>query len=213
MSTHPLWRPFELADLDEVAAVRIGGAASAPVVVVPPDPRWPEAYAALAALVRSALGDGVLALEHVGSTAVPGLAAKPVVDADLTVADSGDEASYVPALEAVGFSLRVREPEWEEHRVLRLPEGVLPAAVGAPAVNLHVWSPGAVEPRRHLLFRDHLRADPGARDRYAAAKAGAAAGGHTEAMAYNNDKAAAVYDLYEEAFLADPAHPHTPHPR
>lgn len=210
---HPLWRPFELADLDAFAQAVVGPRSPAPVVVVRPDPRWPAAYDALATRVRAALGDAVLALEHVGSTAVPGLAAKPVVDADLTVADSADEAAYVPALEAAGFVLRIREPDWEEHRLLRLDAGLLPAEVGAPAVNLHVFGPGAVEPQRHVLFRDHLRRHPDARERYARAKGAAAQVGHTEAMAYNNDKAAAVYDLYEEAFAADPAHPHTPRPR
>lgn len=71
--------------------------------VVPADPTWPSAYAEVAARVRSALGDAVLGLEHVGSTAVPGLAAKPVIDVDLTLADPREEPAYVPALEAAGF--------------------------------------------------------------------------------------------------------------
>ena len=96
----------------------------------------------------SALGDRVLTLEHVGSTSVPDLPAKPVIDIDLTVADSSDEAAYVPALEEAGFALRIREPRWHEHRCL---------VSFAPAANLHVWSPGSPEAIRHHMFHDWLR--------------------------------------------------------
>jgi GrpB-like predicted nucleotidyltransferase (UPF0157 family) len=89
----------------------------------------------------------VLVVEHVGSTAVVGLPAKPVIDIDLTVADSVDEAAYVPALEGVGFRLVIREPWWHEHRCLVHDD---------PRCNLHVFSPGAPEPVRHRIFRDWL---------------------------------------------------------
>jgi len=202
--THPLWRPFELADLDEVAKVRIGNHPQREIVVVPYDEEWPDEFARLDSMVRGALGDLVVSLEHVGSTSVPGLAAKSVIDADLTVADSGDEAAYVPALEAVGFVLRVREPDWEEHRVL---------TIEAPQTNLHVFSPGAIEPQRHALFRDWLRSSADDRAAYAALKAELGSRGFADSMEYNNHKAALVYDLYERAFAADPAHPHDPQPR
>ena len=87
-------------------------------------------------------------VEHVGSTSVPGLAAKPVVDIDLTVADSADEPAWLPALEAVGFELVVREPWWQQHRCLRHED---------PRCNLHVFSRDAAEPIRHRIFRDWLR--------------------------------------------------------
>jgi GrpB-like predicted nucleotidyltransferase (UPF0157 family) len=202
--THPLWRPFELADLDEVAKVRVGNQPQRAIVVVPYDEAWPSEFARLSGIVRAALGDRVLALEHVGSTSVVGLAAKPVIDADLTVADSGDEGAYVSDLEAAGFHLRVREPEWEEHRVL---------TIEAPQTNLHVFSPGAREPRRHALFRDWLRAHDEDRDAYAALKLTLSGRGFTDSMDYNNHKAELVYDLYEKAFSADPAHQHDPRPR
>ena len=83
--------------------------------------------------IRDALGDRVLELEHVGSTSVAGLAAKPVIDIDLTVADSSDEAAYVGDLEAIGYELRIREPNWHEHRCLMMER---------PRSNLHVWTPG-----------------------------------------------------------------------
>jgi GrpB-like predicted nucleotidyltransferase (UPF0157 family) len=201
--THPLWRPFELADLDEVARLRIGGK-SRPLEVVPYDPAWPRHYDGVAARVRAALGRRILVLEHVGSTSVPGLAAKPVIDVNLVVADSGDEASYVPDLEAAGFVLRIREPAWEQHRVLALEE---------PKTNLHVWSPGSREPARTRVFRDWLLSHPEDREAYGALKTELAARGFAEVMDYNNQKGPLVYDIYERIFAADPAYPHDPHPR
>jgi GrpB-like predicted nucleotidyltransferase (UPF0157 family) len=201
--THPLWRPYELADLEEVAKARVGAPPPRKIEVVPYDDGWPSEFARLSSIVRAALGDRVLGLEHVGSTAVPGLAAKPVVDADLTVADSADEASYVPDLEAAGFTLRIREPEWEEHRLLTV----------LPHTNLHVFSPGAVEPQRHVMFRDWLRSHADDRAAYAALKTELGTRGFTDGMDYNNHKAALVYDIYERIFAADPAHEHDPQPR
>jgi GrpB-like predicted nucleotidyltransferase (UPF0157 family) len=202
--THPLWRPYELVDLDTVDQVVVGDAAPTPVVVVPYDERWPGRFEEVAARIRAALGERVLALDHVGSTSVPGLAAKAVIDVDLTVADSADEPAYLPDLEAAGFVLRVREPDWEQHRMLTVPDR---------SVNLHVFSPDAREPHRHLLFRDWLRRDAADRDLYAATKTELAARGFDRPMEYNNHKAALVYDIYERAFAADPAHHHDPQPR
>jgi GrpB-like predicted nucleotidyltransferase (UPF0157 family) len=204
VATHPLWRPFELVDLDTVDQVVVGDVAPTRVVVVPYDEGWPARFEALDARIRTALGERVVALSHVGSTSVPGLHAKPVIDADLTVASSADEEAYLPDLEAAGFVLRVREPEWEEHRMLTTPER---------DVNLHVFSPSARELRRHLLFRDWLRQNAEDRDLYAATKLEVASRGYTRAMEYNNHKGAVVYDIYERAFAADPAHPHDPRPR
>jgi GrpB-like predicted nucleotidyltransferase (UPF0157 family) len=201
--THPLWRPYELVDLEEIARLRLAGPGR-PVEVVPYDEGWPSAFARLSSLVRGALGDRMQTLEHVGSTAVPGLAAKPVIDADLTVSDSGHEAAYVPDLEAAGFVLRFREPEWEEHRVL---------AVEDPKTNLHVWSPGSVEAQRHVAFRDWLREHDEDRHAYGALKTELAGRGFGDVMDYNNHKAALVYDIYEKVFAADPAHEHDPQPR
>lgn len=204
MPTHPLWQPFEIPTQEEIDAARLRPHRAEVVEVVAPDPTWPGLYGEVRDGVRAALGDRVVAIEHVGSTAVPQLPAKPVIDIDLTVADPADEAAYVPALEAVGFVLRVREPHWQEHRMLWR---------AAPRVNLHVWPPGALEPRRHVAFRDWLRSSPAERAVYAAAKHAAADRGFTDAMLYNNAKAEVVYDLYERIFAADPAHEHDPRPR
>lgn len=206
MPTHPLWNPFEIPSDEEIAAARVVADSTSPhpLEVLPPDPTWPAQYAVVRDRVVAALGERVLAIEHVGSTAVPGLWAKPFIDVDLTVADSADEDAWLPALEAAGFVLRVREPEWEEHRCLRGQD---------PTTNLHVFSPGAREPRRHRLFRDWLRSHPDDRDAYAEVKRSVAAQGFTDGMLYNNEKAWFVYDLYEKVLAADPAHPHDPQPR
>lgn len=204
-ATHPLWRPFELADLDAVAAARIVREPSPPIEVVDPDPGWPAAYDEVARRLRAALGERVLAVEHVGSTAVPGLPAKPVIDVDLVVPDPADEPAWLPDLEAAGFRLRVREPDHEQHRLVRGTD---------PTSNVHVFGPGAREPRRHVLFRDWLRTHAADRAAYGDLKRRIAAErAHTDGMAYNNRKAWLVYDIYDRALAADPEHPHDPHPR
>ena len=114
-----------------------GGPTRGPVVLVESDPQWAASGAGLAAIVHEALGEAVLDLQHVGSTSVPGLLAKPVIDLVLTVADPADEQAWLPALVASGWVLAVREPDWFEHRCLRF---------AAPAANLHVFVPAA--PRR-----------------------------------------------------------------
>ena len=111
--------------------------------------------------MREALADLAATVEHIGSTSVPGLAAKPIIDIVLVVPNSADEASYVPDLERSGYALRIREPGWFEHRVLRRQD---------PAVNLHVFSPGCIEVTRMLAFRDHLRRDADDRARYESTK-------------------------------------------
>jgi GrpB-like predicted nucleotidyltransferase (UPF0157 family) len=204
MDTHPLWRPYHLPTDEEIAAARVQTHVPETVEVVPPDPAWPAAYDEVRARVVDALGERVRAIEHVGSTSVAGLHAKPVIDVDLSVADSAREDDWLPDLEAAGFVLRIREPEWEEHRLVRL---------DSPYANVHVWSPGAQEPQRHVAFRDWLLAHADDHAAYADLKCTLAAQGFTDAMHYNNAKGGLIYDIYERIFTADPAHPHTPRPR
>ena len=122
---------------------------------------WPHLFASQTATIRTALGERVLLLEHVGSTSVPGLTAKPIIDILLVVADPVDEASYVPALERIGYTLRIREPDWYQHRMLRGVE---------PDVNLHVFGPDCKEVTRMLLMRDWLRENETDRELYARTK-------------------------------------------
>src|SRR5215831_13086698 len=104
---------------DQLKRVTIGDPTvlNGPIALAESNPEWPEQFECQARRIEAALGGCALQIEHVGSTSVPGLAAKPVIDILLVVADSADEPSYVPALEAVGFVLRIREPGWHEHRL------------------------------------------------------------------------------------------------
>ena len=159
-----------------------------PVVLVEPQASWAEQGAAETARVRSALGDGVLRVEHVGSTSIPGLVAKPILDLVLVVADPDEESSYVPALEGAGYVLHVREPWWHRHRMLKGVE---------PAVNLHVFSSECGEPTRMIAFRDRLLADDRDRELYAATKRDLAARTWRYTQHYADAKATVV-----EAILA-----------
>lgn len=143
----------------EINSVRIGPpeVLNAQIYLAPYDPEWPRLYAREEARIRTALGERVLLLEHVGSTSIPGLSAKPRIDIILGVADSADEASYVPAMEAAGYVLRIREPDWHEHCVFKGPD---------TDINLHVFTLGCAEIHRMLGFRDHLRANAADRTAY-----------------------------------------------
>jgi GrpB-like predicted nucleotidyltransferase (UPF0157 family) len=125
------------------------------------DRAWPGTFTREAGRIRDVLGEKVLLLEHVGSTSVPGLCAKPVIDMLLVVENSADEVSYGPALESQGYALRIREPDWYEHRCFKLSrfEG-----------NLHIFSAGCPEIDRMLLFRDWLRREEDDRLLYEATK-------------------------------------------
>jgi GrpB-like predicted nucleotidyltransferase (UPF0157 family) len=125
----------------------IGGVEKRPIAIHSYDRTWPEKFRAHAAVISAALGDGALRVEHIGSTAVPGLAAKPIIDILLVVENSGDESTYLSRLEAAGYHLRVREPDFHEHRMFRTPER---------DVHLHVFSLGSTEIERYLTFRDRL---------------------------------------------------------
>jgi len=131
------------------------------IVVADYDPGWSERFRHEEARIRAALGGAALSVEHIGSTSVPGLAAKPIVYVLLVVEASGDEASYLPALEEAGYVLRVREPDFDEHRMFRTP---------AKDVHVHVFSAGSPEIDRYLLLRERLREDKGDRELYARTK-------------------------------------------
>jgi GrpB-like predicted nucleotidyltransferase (UPF0157 family) len=148
---------------EQMQAVTIGKLkpVAGPILIMDYDPDWPRQFAAEAKKIHTALGERALQLEHVGSTSVPGLAAKPIIDILLVVADSSDEASYVPDLEAVGYVLRIREPDWYQHRLLK---GF------TPDVNLHVFSRDCEEVERMRLMRDWLRADEADRVLYERSK-------------------------------------------
>ena len=173
-----------------------------PILVVEPDPQWPTMYAGAAAGVVGALGDGIVRIEHVGSTSVPGLPAKPIIDIDVQVADSSREDDYVPALVAAGYTHVLREPWWNGHRMLVRDDN---------AVNLHIFQAGAPEPLRHLLFRDWLRTHDDDRRLYAAEKRRLAVETVDNPDSYNLDKNAVIDDIYTRIFSVPPSsHPAWP---
>ncbi|MGG4775981.1 GrpB family protein [Paenalcaligenes sp. Me52] len=156
------------------------------------DPAWALRYQYEHDRIQQALGDKALSIVHVGSTAVPELPAKPVIDIDVLVADPADEDSYVPALTQLGYQLTIREPSWYQHRMLRHE---------SPRVNLHIFAPGCPEHIRHVLFRDWLCNHEADRKRYAASKFNAA-GGTNNALDYNRSKHAVVHAIYQDMFAA-----------
>lgn len=163
-----------------------------PVTLVAYNPDWPRRYESFAAGIRAALGDTLLRIDHVGSTSVPGLAAKDVIDIDIAVPDPRDEAAYVPPLAAIGYYLTVREPSFHEHRCFRFPD---------PRANLHVFGLDCPENIRHRMFRDWLREHPDDLARYEDAKRAAVPGGGT-VMDYNARKQQVIRDIYDRLFRA-----------
>ena len=141
---------FVLATAEYLQKVTVGELKqlNSTISIVDYDLAWPSLFERQAARIRTALGDMLFQIEHVGSTSVPELAAKPIIDIVLVVPNSADEAAYVPALEAAGYVLRVREPEWHEHRMFK---------GASEAVNLHCFSQECPEVARMLTFRDWLR--------------------------------------------------------
>ena len=135
----------------------IGGVEKVVVRIVDYDADWPKKFEVHRRIIAGTLGEAALGIEHIGSTSVPGLAAKPIIDILVVVHDSTDESQYLPQLEAAGYELRVREPEWNEHRMFRTPE---------KDVHVHVYSNDCPEIQRNLSFRDRLRSNVEERQRY-----------------------------------------------
>ncbi len=159
------------------------------------DAQWPRLFAREAERIRAVLDERIVLLEHVGSTSVPGLAAKPRIDMLLLVANTADEHAYVPDLERAGYALHIREPEWYEHRLFK----------GADTdINLHVFSPetGKTEIERMLLFRDWLRKHEADRQLYARTKRELAAREWKYVQNYADAKTAVVEEIMTRARAA-----------
>jgi len=149
---------------EQLAKISVGGPPSVlngTISLVEYDSSWPVLFERESKRIRSALGKKELMIEHVGSTSVPGLAAKPIIDILVVVENSSDEGSYVRELESVGYVLRIRESDWHEHRMFRGPD---------TSINMHVFSRGDSEIGRMLLFRDWLRENAEDREHYRRAK-------------------------------------------
>jgi GrpB-like predicted nucleotidyltransferase (UPF0157 family) len=180
---------------EQILAANIGKPTilNSTIELAPYDPQWPARYAALARDIGTALGDKALLLEHVGSTSVPGLSAKPVIDIVVAVADSSDEGAYVPALEALGYVLKIREPDWFKHRLLKTPDA---------GVNLHVFSDGCEEIARLLAFRDWLRTHEDDRKLYERTKQELAARTWKYMQNYADAKSEVVNQIMARALAA-----------
>ena len=185
-------RPEPMTD-EQIRAAYVGeppAPLSVPVRLVEYDAAWPRLFGREAARIQAALGDRVLRLEHTGSTSVPGLAAKPVIDMLLVVRDSSDEPAYLPALEAAGYRLRIREPDWYQHRLLKGPD---------TDVNLHVLSAGCSEIDRVLLLRDRLRGHDDERDLYQRTKRELASRRWNYVQNYADAKSAVIESIIARA--------------
>ncbi|CAM4018768.1 Dephospho-CoA kinase [Bordetella tumbae] len=180
---------FEEGDPHEDPWV-LGQAPVENIEVGPYDAGWPMLYETLKKRIDIALAGKARAIEHVGSTAVPGLSAKPVIDIDVIVDDPTNEDAYVPALVELGYTLIIRERSWYQHRMLRHE---------SPRVNLHVFGPNCPEHIRHILFRDWLSAHPRDRNLYADAKVRAAHGAET-VQEYNLRKQGVIREIYARIF-------------
>lgn len=186
MATRPSPTPDDLNDRTEW----FGEPGNDPVDIVDYDPRWPETFAAFATRLREALGPVALRIVHVGSTAVPGLAAKPMIDIQVSVADVADENEYRLAIEALGWPLRVREPN---HRFF------CPAATEDRTVHVHVCSAGSKWEHDHLLLVAYLSQHPVRADEYATLKRELASRFGDNRLAYTDAKDGFIADTLEMA--------------
>lgn len=168
----------------------IGGPEKRDIKIFDCDPSWPQKFKTHKEKIAGALGEKALRIEHIGSTSVPGLAAKPIIDILLVVANSGDEASYLPQLKKVGYELRVREPDFYEHRMLRTPER---------DVQIHVFSLGSPEIEHYITFRDRLRSNESDRKRYEEIKRQLTAQSWSDMNAYVNAKTEVIEKILSEA--------------
>lgn len=189
---------------EQLEAITIGPRTphNSTITLAPYDPHWPQRFEEHAQRIRAALGDTALQLEHVGSTAVPGLSAKPIIDILLVVPDAAGEADYVPPLEQSGYRLHLREPHWYQHRLFKAPDGAYPT-------NIHTFSPGCPEIERMLRFRDHLRAHEADRLLYEKTKQTLAAQTWKHVQNYADAKSQVVATILSRARGDEPAQSRT----
>jgi GrpB-like predicted nucleotidyltransferase (UPF0157 family) len=133
-----------------------------PIEVVPYDPAWPARFERVRAMLAPALGEVAVAIEHVGSTSVPGLAAKPIIDIDVVVASSDDVPEAIARLGTLGYR-HLGDLGIAGREAFRRPDGL-------PSHNLYVCPAGIESLRNHLTVRDHLRSHPESREAYGALK-------------------------------------------
>ncbi|WP_307875108.1 GrpB family protein [Frankia nepalensis] len=172
----------------QVDETYIGGPEKRPIVIVAYRPEWADRFAAEHATIRRALGPTALRVEHIGSTSVPGLGAKPIIDIQVAVPDITADEAFVAPLLAAGYTVRVRERG--VHWMFRTAE---------QDVHIHVCGAGGDWEYRHLLFRDWLRHDPEDRARYEAAKRALAALDWPSTAHYSNAKSSIITEITARA--------------
>ena len=166
------------------------------ITILEPNPEWPQRFEEVKERIEKALGPLILDIAHAGSTSVPGLPAKDIIDVDLTLKDATDEVSYVKPLEEAGFRFLLREPRWHQHRFF------VESWPNAYHVNVHVWGPDSPEVVRHRIFRDWLLKTPADLELYAKVKREAAeqtAVGDS-VMDYNKRKEKTIHEILGRAF-------------
>jgi GrpB-like predicted nucleotidyltransferase (UPF0157 family) len=173
--------------------MQLHGASGAGVVALaPPSDDWPSRFAAIQARLAAALGATAVRIDHVGSTSIPGIHAKPVIDVQVSVPDIDDEGAYVPQIESLGWPMRSREPELL-HRYFR------DAADRPRRTHIHVCQSGSKWERDHLLFRDYLRAHPDVAAEYQRVKEEAAAAYGDHRLAYTEAKGPFIESVLTQA--------------
>jgi GrpB-like predicted nucleotidyltransferase (UPF0157 family) len=167
-----------------------GSDRSDPIMIVAYDGKWQHRFQVWRDRIRDSVGDAALRIEHIGSTSVAGLAAKPIIDIQVSVNAMADERVYVDQLEELGVQLRSRD---EFHRYFR------PFPDQPRDAHVHVCDLGSTWEREHLLFRDYLRSHPGARGSYAAVKREVAERWVDDGWAYTDAKGEIILDILEDA--------------
>jgi len=160
------------------------------IEIVEPNPKWPSLFILIAQRIQAALGSRALAIEHVGSTSVPDLPAKDVIDINLTVADPTAEGDYVRDLEDAGFQFVSR---MKDHRFFGLDE---------PYANIHVWGPDSSEVVRHRIFKEWLLNHEDDRLLYAETKRQAVSATGETGKEYNEHKQPVIREILKRAFVA-----------
>ncbi|MFE7277004.1 GrpB family protein [Streptomyces sp. NPDC057623] len=160
------------------------------VEIVPYDPRWPAEFTALGALLRAALTD-VPRIDHVGSTAVPGLPAKPIIDVQISVTELTPDDTFRRPLEELGFRYRHDNPDLSKRYFREAP--------GSRRIHIHVRRAGSLDEQLNLVFRDFLRTHPDTARRYAHTKRELAARHRHDAQTYTERKSPFIWDVLREA--------------
>jgi GrpB-like predicted nucleotidyltransferase (UPF0157 family) len=177
-------------ELEFRGGVLLGRTRDDPIEVVNYDPRWPGKFKRMRQRLVHALGPEAVQIEHIGSTAVPGLAAKPIIDIQVSVADVEDEDAYRAAIESCGFVLRYREAG---HRYFR------PPPAKPREYQLHVCTVGSRWEREHLLFRDFLRTHAEEAAQYETVKHDVAGHHRDNRIAYMDAKQPFIAQMLTEA--------------